>query len=139
MISAEKVAAVLGMSKIHSLNDLRVRVSAGLPVKTLEHTLKHVSRDAAGQKALRDMIIAASSLKRRTRVLSLVESERVERVARVYATALDVWSDEDDAREFMFHSHPLLDGERPIDLAVSELGARQVEDMLLSLKYGLPV
>jgi putative toxin-antitoxin system antitoxin component (TIGR02293 family) len=72
-------------------------------------------------------------------VLSSQESERVERLARVYATALDVWGDEEDARRFLFAPHALLNEQKPIDMAFNELGARQVEQILEKLRYGLPV
>ena len=60
-------------------------------------------------------------------------------MAAVLATAEDVWGDEEDAAEFLTSPHPMLGGGVPIDLALSEIGARQVEHILLSLDLGLPV
>ena len=41
--------------------------------------------------------------------------------------------------EFLLSAQPQLDGERPVDLARSDLGARQVEQLLMKLEYALPV
>jgi uncharacterized protein (DUF2384 family) len=34
--------------------------------------------------------------------------------------------------------HPLLDGRTPLDVAMTELGARRVEELLWKLFYGVP-
>jgi len=57
----------------------------------------------------------------------------------VMALAEEVWESRDDARLFLTTPHALLGGERPIDLAQSELGARRVEELLWRLEYSLPV
>jgi putative toxin-antitoxin system antitoxin component (TIGR02293 family) len=49
-----------------------------------------------------------------------------------------VWDDEADAREFLNTPHPLLDERAPLDVAMTELGARRVEELLWQLFYGLP-
>jgi putative toxin-antitoxin system antitoxin component (TIGR02293 family) len=83
-------------------------------------------------------VVPPATLHRRGARLKPHESERVERLARVVATALHVWGDEADARAFLTTEHALLKGRRPIDVALSELGARRVEQLLWSLFHGLP-
>ncbi len=52
---------------------------------------------------------------------------RLARVARVWNLALDVWQSEDDARDFLFRSHPMLEDKRPIDVVIqSEISAELV-------------
>ncbi|NOY62404.1 MAG: DUF2384 domain-containing protein [Gammaproteobacteria bacterium] len=139
MIQAEKIADVLGLRcQIHSLYALSESVAQGLPKKSLQTTIKHLTHDASVAKIISNRLVPSATYKRRRGALNAQESERVERLARVYATALDVWDDEDDARQFLFAAHPLLNQQRPIDLAFSELGARQVEQILANLRYGLP-
>ena len=65
------------------------------------------------------------------------EGERVERLARVIATAEQVWGDVDDARSFLSTGHAMLGGKRPIEVALTELGARRVESLLWSLFHGV--
>lgn len=140
MIQAEKIADVLGLTcKIHSLYDLSESVAHGLPKKSLHATVKHLKLDSHAAKVIQDRLVAPATFKRRRTLLNPQESERVERLARVYATALDVWGDEDDARQFLFTPHQLLNLKRPIDLAYTELGARQIEQILAKIRYGLPV
>ncbi len=52
--------------------------------------------------------------------------------------ATSVWSDEDDAREFLSTPHPELEGRTPLDAALTELGVRRVEELVWKLFYGLP-
>ena len=45
---------------------------------------------------------------------------------------------EADAREFLNTSHPLMEGRTPLDVSMTELGARRVEELLWKLFYGIP-
>ena len=54
--------------------------------------------------------------------------------------ALDVWKSEEAARAFLNRPHPMLEGRKPIDVAIqSELGADMVKSILGELKYGTAV
>jgi putative toxin-antitoxin system antitoxin component (TIGR02293 family) len=69
--------------------------------------------------------------------LSADESARVARVAKVWSAALDVWKNDEAAREFLSSPHMLLGGRKPLDIAVgTDLGARLVEEILGRLQYG---
>ena len=61
----------------------------------------------------------------------------MERLARVIATAEQVWNSADDARAFLATGHAMLGGKRPIEVALTELGARRVENLLWSLFHGV--
>lgn len=140
MIQVEKITDILGLScQIHSLYELNESVALGLPKKSLQTTVKHLTLDTDAAKQISNKLVPPASFKRRKDNLNPQQSERVERMARVFATALDVWGDEDDARKFLFSSHQLLNHQRPIDFAFSELGARHIEEILEKLRYGLPV
>jgi putative toxin-antitoxin system antitoxin component (TIGR02293 family) len=75
----------------------------------------------------------------RARVSSSEERGRLERLARMTALAEQVWEDRALAHQFLNAAQPQLGGERPIILAQTEEGARQVERLLLKLEYSLPV
>jgi putative toxin-antitoxin system antitoxin component (TIGR02293 family) len=62
----------------------------------------------------------------------------VERIARVAALAEAAFGSHEDALEFLHTAHPELGGDRPLDAARIELGARQVEEILWRMEYGLP-
>lgn len=123
---------VLGR-RVRVMDDLRRAVEAGLPVQTLTEVMQHL-----GSAELRYRIVPKATLHRRKTKLTPVESERVERLARVIALAEQVWEDEDLAREFLMSPQTRLGGVRPVDMARSELGARQVEDLLWEMEYSLP-
>ena len=140
MIAPENITNVMGLpSTAHSLYELNELIFQGLPKNCLIHTVKNVSSDIKIQKQLQARVITPATFKRRKDVLTAQESERVERLARVYASVLDVWGDEDDARQYLFTPNPLLNNKSPIDVCVTELGARLVEETLEKIRYGLPV
>lgn len=66
-------------------------------------------------------------------------SERLKRLAPMTAQAEEVWGDAALAHEFLTSVQPQLGGERPMDLTYSDLGARQVERLLMKIEYALPV
>jgi putative toxin-antitoxin system antitoxin component (TIGR02293 family) len=92
------------------------------------------SADAA---ALMHRVIPSATFHRRGEDLKPQEGERVERLARVIATAEHVWDSVDDARDFLATGHAMLGGKRPIEVALTELGARRVENLLWSLFHGV--
>ncbi|KAF1026354.1 MAG: hypothetical protein GAK40_01261 [Burkholderia plantarii] len=139
LVSPEKIAEVMGLTSVpHSLAELEAQVREGLPKSALATGIDHVAMDAEARRALRARIIPEATYKRRRDRLTADESEKTERLARVFATAAYVWSDADDARAFLATPHPLLEGRAPLDVALSELGARRVEELLWQIFYGLP-
>lgn len=125
---------------IRSLADLRVAIGAGLALPALEHVAGEVYGDTAGRRALMRAVVPEGSLKRRQRSgqLSPAESERTARLAHIVALADYVWRDRDAARAFLTTPHPELAGKPPIEAAVEEFGARQVEEILEGILHGLP-
>jgi putative toxin-antitoxin system antitoxin component (TIGR02293 family) len=128
---------VLG-SSITSMLELNDAVERGLPKATLRNVARRVYPDAADQRAMMRRIIPEATFKRRRERLSPAESERTERLARVVATAEDVWQDRDQARRFLTTPHPEIGGRTPLDAARTELGARQAEEVMARIVYGLP-
>ncbi len=60
------------------------------------------------------------------------------RASRVFAKALELFEgDRDAASEWMQTPLPALGGERPIDIARTELGAWQVENLVGRIEHGV--
>jgi putative toxin-antitoxin system antitoxin component (TIGR02293 family) len=142
-INAQSVAEMMGGERmlgrqVRSVSQLREAVESGLPVKALELVARHVARNDRDAAELKYRIVPKTTLHRRQR-LTADESQRLERLARMTALAEDVWEDEDLAHEFLTSVQPQLNGERPVDLARSDLGTREVEELLYRLEYSLPV
>lgn len=142
MVRAESIADVMGGtavlgSSIRSIRDLEKTVSRGIPKRALRVTVERVYASAGEVRRVMSRIVPEATFKRRVR-LSHAESERTERLARVIAAAEHVWNDKGDAREWLTKAHPELGRRAPLDLAMTELGARQVEELLDRLFYGVP-
>lgn len=134
------VARILGVrERVVSADQLRHVVARGLPKRSLARVAAYLTPDARQAAALRNQVIPLATYKRRTATLRPEESERVERLARVMALAEDALGSADEARDFLAAAHPELGGDRPIEAARTELGARQVEELLWRLEHGLPV
>jgi putative toxin-antitoxin system antitoxin component (TIGR02293 family) len=128
---------VLGKA-VTSLLDLNDAVERGLPKATLRIVVQHIFPDASEQRAMMHRIVPEATYKRRRDRLSPAESERTERLARVVAIAEEVWQDREQARRFLTTPHPEIGGKTPVDAALTELGARQAEEVMARIVYGLP-
>lgn len=142
MVRPESIAGVMGGSpvlgrSVRSLSDLEATVSLGLPKKSLRSVVDRVYDSAGDARRAMYKIVPEATYKRRTR-LTPAESERTERLARVIAAAEYTWDDRTDAREWLNRPHPELGDRTPLQMASSELGARQVEELLERLFYGIP-
>jgi putative toxin-antitoxin system antitoxin component (TIGR02293 family) len=145
--AADPVATILGIKASGPL-PLMSAVEQGLPLASLDRVVHSVAPSDA-KFAFR--IIARATLARRRKALaaakgrtearlSAEEGARLARLAGVWAMALDVWGGEDAARRFMFETHPLLHGRRPVDVVLeNEFGRPVVEGILGRLKYGTAV
>ncbi len=48
-----------------------------------------------------------------------------------------MWGGEEEARDFLFRTHAMLEDRRPVDIVIqNEIGAELVVDILGGLKYG---
>ena len=126
----------LGSREVSSARDMELLVQEGLPSESIEITIEYIFPD---DPAPRYQIVPRATLSRRIKKgvrLSPEESEKLQRVARVFAMALDVWGSEEDAREFMVKLHPMLDDRSPFEASLTEIGAREVESILGRLLFG---
>ena len=128
-----------GYASPFRLERVRRAVEEGLPVAAVKELQAELRRFGVRRPSeYVDSIVSRATLQRRDR-LKPAEGEQLVRVASVLATAEDVWGDEASAADFLTSPHPMLGGAVPIDLALSEIGARQVEHILLAMDLGLPV
>ncbi|WP_027062321.1 antitoxin Xre-like helix-turn-helix domain-containing protein [Mesorhizobium loti] len=140
MLGFGDVADVLGLDSKGATErspfGLISRIEDGLPFGTLDR-MAHLL--APNDTQFKYRLIPKATYERRKIALRLSSDEgiRLARVARVWSLALDVWRTENDARHFLFRSHPMLEDKRPIDVVIqNEIGAELVLDILGSLKYG---
>jgi putative toxin-antitoxin system antitoxin component (TIGR02293 family) len=138
LVTPEKIASFMSlMPPPHSFAELDALVSHGLPKQALKTIVDIIGLNTEERKQLLYRIVPEATYKRRRDRLSAEESERTERLARIYATAQYVWNSEDEARDFLHAPHPMLQNRTPLDVSMTELGARRVEELLWRLYYGI--
>ncbi len=141
VIATKQMVSMLGGTKklgkiIKSDRDLEKLVIAGLPGESVRIVVDRIYPNSPNYYY---EVVPRSTLNRKLSdgtPLPLQYSERVERLARIYAFALEVWDSEEDAREFMAKKHPMLDDRTPFEASMTDLGARQVEQILGRLLFG---
>jgi putative toxin-antitoxin system antitoxin component (TIGR02293 family) len=142
---AKAVAEVLGLVLLRASRPsvvssvfIEKAVEGGLPRNALRHVAELIAGgDKAKASVLERGIVPKTTLERRENKLSPQESERTERVARLFVHARRALGTEAEAREFMITPHSELDGRNPIEAAKTDLGTRRTEQILNALEYGL--
>jgi len=142
MESHKDIVRLLGGKKavgraVRTHADLDEAIQAGLPRAALEHLMSAVAPESERAK-LRNRVVPRASYQR-SKVLSAAHSATTERLARITALAQSVWEDDAKAQRFLWSEHPELRHRKPIEVALTELGAREVEEVIQRGLHGLPV
>ena len=138
-LPAERIEQILGLRPTtRGMAGLAAAVQKGLPRSALTRVVARAGVTGKARLALLHRVIPSATFKRRTR-LKLHESEKTERLARVIALSELLWDDAEAAQLFINAPHPELGNRTPLECASTELGARQVEDVVMRAIYGLPV
>lgn len=124
-------------SKSTHPTELIQKIQKGLrfsELKTLQDTL-----DLPFEKLAAKLCISRSTLQRRKIAgrLSPDESDKVVRYSRLLRQATDFFGDIEKARAWLKHPQFGLGGAVPLDYATTETGAREVENLLGRMKYGV--
>jgi putative toxin-antitoxin system antitoxin component (TIGR02293 family) len=67
---------------------------------------------------------------------TMVESDRLFRMTRIFALACEVLKSDDRARKWLHRPQFGLGGEVPIEMMKTESGAKDVEELLYRIAYG---
>jgi putative toxin-antitoxin system antitoxin component (TIGR02293 family) len=135
--SPNRHVALLGMRAL-STDDLLKKVQAGFIFKAFEHLTKNI---ALLPRELASVVqIPPRTLDRRREggLLEPAESDRILRVARVFAAAIELFEgDAAAARRWVLQKQKALWDKKPLDLLATELGAREVEALIGRLEHGV--
>jgi putative toxin-antitoxin system antitoxin component (TIGR02293 family) len=124
VLASKPGEAIAHVAKGLAFNELEaLRTEIDEPLESLAH---HLS-------------ISRSTLQRRRieRRLSTHESDRVMRFWRLVRQAADLFGDIEKARAWLKHPQYGLGGAIPLDYARTEIGAREVENLLGRIDYGV--
>ena len=142
-VSADQIAEVLGGTRILGRRvrrtvDLEDIVREGIPRESLDTVVGILGAGLAGEDVkLRNKIIPRATYQR-VEKLNLQHSETVERIARLYALLKSVFQDARTAAKFLMTAHPELGGRVPFEVALTEVGGRQIEEIIERGLHGLP-
>jgi putative toxin-antitoxin system antitoxin component (TIGR02293 family) len=142
-MTATEIAEVLGGRRVlgktvKKPDDLAELVRKGLPAtsfRVLAERLE-IANSVLSEKLGIPQRTLTRRLSMRTRLTS-TESDRMVRLARVFATAVEMIGEEGKAAEWLQTPNRALGGGRPLDELDTDVGAREVEDLLGRIAYGV--
>lgn len=112
-------------------------VEQGVPLSALD---EFASYSGFAMKELLEVVIPTRTLKHRRQrgeALSVVEAERLARMARIYELALRVFGDPDKARRWLSRPKHRFEERSPLSLMRSEPGGHSVEEALIQIDEGM--
>jgi putative toxin-antitoxin system antitoxin component (TIGR02293 family) len=133
ILSLESKATAVELSPGELIEIIRF----GLPVRELE--VLRTRLDVPMDRLAPMLGMSKATLHRRKAQgrLGPQESDRVLRYARLMGKAVEVMEGEEPARRWLTSPQVGLAGAVPLDYAETEVGAREVEDLLGRIEYGV--
>jgi putative toxin-antitoxin system antitoxin component (TIGR02293 family) len=111
-------------------------IERGVPIVLLEEFSAYSDIPL---KDLLEVVIPARTLKHRRQKgqsLSLDESDRLARVARMYELAVKVYQDREGARKWLSGEKRRFDGKTALSMLRTEAGEHAVQDFLIQIDEG---
>ena len=141
MLHTEALVETLGGKKVFkrrivNVDQLRETVKAGLPYACLEALIGKFGlarEEAAAALHLPQRTIAR---RKKEQKLQADESDRLLRLARVGAQAVATLGSEEKAVQWLRRPNRALGKRVPLDLIDSDIGTRQVEEVLGRIEHG---
>lgn len=101
--------------------------------------LANLVRAGFSKREIHTFIIPVRTLRHRQakkQPLTIEESDRVVRLARIQALAEDVFGDPGKANRWLREKLSILDNKSPLEIAHTEAGGRVVEQLLAKIDWG---
>jgi len=143
MTATEYVIDVLGGPKVFkgrtlpNATELRDRVRTGLPYQSLESIRERLNLSLPEAAIVLHVPLRTLARRRHGRKLDADESDRLYRLARIAGQAVAVLGTEEKAATWLRRANRALNGEVPLGLLDTDLGARQIEDVLGRIEHGV--
>lgn len=143
MTAAEYVIDVLGGPRVFkgrtlpNATELRDRVRTGLPYQSLESIRERLNLSLPEAAIVLHVPLRTLARRRHGRKLDADESDRLYRLARIAGQAVAVLGNEEKAATWLRRANRALNGEVPLGLLDTDLGARQIEDVLGRIEHGV--
>ena len=112
-------------------------LKAGLPVGSFNRLQGALAIPAQELADIVQIPVRTLARRQKEKRFDVDESERVLRIGSLFDRAVAVFGNEDQARQWLKSPQRALDGRTPLEYADTEPGAREVEDLLGRLEYGV--
>jgi putative toxin-antitoxin system antitoxin component (TIGR02293 family) len=126
-----------GLRAVRTPEELKAWIREGLPFSSLETVMERFSLNRDEVSSALDLPPRTLARRKQERRLRPAESDRLFRLARLAAQAVEVLGSEDKASRWLHTPNRALGGEAPLTLLDTDLGARQVEDLLGRIEHGV--
>ena len=119
-----------------SENDMREAIRQGFPPVVVEELMRAAGLTLKELATALDLSTRSLQRRRRNGRLARYESDRLYRLARIVALANEFLGDHETAIRWLKRPNRALGGVAPVAALDTELGARQVENILGRIAYG---
>lgn len=141
MIGISGIAEALGGKNTLRMNikkdmEMDQLIRDGIPYEAYDHfkdKLKMTHHELCTFIGLKNI----RAIKNASARLSSISSDRLFRLARIYALAVEVLADEEKGREWLKKPQYGLGGRIPLEMATTEIGAKEVENVLGRIEYSV--
>lgn len=141
MSATSGIVEVLGgeeaRGRLRSFEDLQAWIRQGLPFTSLEAAMERFGLKREEVSWALDLPLRTLTRRKQERRLSPGESDRLVRVVRIAVHAADILGGQEQASRWLHTQNRALGGQTPLDLLDTDLGSRQVEDVLGRIEHGV--
>jgi putative toxin-antitoxin system antitoxin component (TIGR02293 family) len=117
--------------------ELNSILKKGLAIKFYDYLLKQMNIPSGELAAALDISSKTLYNRKHKGKFNFHESERIMRYIKIFQRASDVLGGEDNARRWFSAPQHALGNEKPIEFTKTEIGAREVEDLLGRIEHGV--
>ena len=142
MLTAERIVQTLGGRRVlrgeaPSFEQLRAQLRTGLPYASLEAVASGFQITQADIVAVLHLPPRTLARRKKEKRLRADESDRLFRLGRIAALAEEVLGSREKAGNWLHQPNRVLANQIPLRNLDTDLGARQVEDLLLRISHGV--
>ncbi|HEY0558185.1 MAG TPA: antitoxin Xre/MbcA/ParS toxin-binding domain-containing protein [Thermoanaerobaculia bacterium] len=138
--TAEIVEALGGPEnsrRIDSFEDLKNWIREGLPFASLEKVMARFGLNREEISSALDLPLRTFARRKQESRLRRDESDRLFRLVRIASQASEVLGGDGKASRWLHTENRALGGKPPLELLDTDLGSRQVEEVLGRIEYGV--
>jgi len=127
----------VGSRRVDSSEDLKDWIREGLPFVSLDKVMEKFGLNREEISSALDLPLRTFARRKLERRLRRDESDRLYRLVRIASQASKVLGDDGKASRWLHTANRALGGKPPLELLDTDLGSRQVEEVLGRIEHGV--